>query len=49
MLTKFIIINDKGARVMVKKFGVIALLLLATVPALAAQRGVVCELFTATW
>jgi len=34
---------------MAKRFGVIALLLIAAVPTLAAQRGVVAELFTATW
>lgn len=49
MLTEFVIINDKGARIMAKKLGIIALLLLAAAPALAASRGVVCELFTATW
>jgi hypothetical protein len=34
---------------MLKRFGVIALLLLATTPLFAAQRGVVAELITATW
>jgi hypothetical protein len=34
---------------MKKTFGVIALLLVATAPLLAAERGVVAELFTASW
>jgi hypothetical protein len=33
---------------MVKRFGVIALLLLAAAPLLAADRGVVAEFFTGT-
>jgi hypothetical protein len=34
---------------MKKVFGTLALLLIATTPLLAAERGVVAELFTATW
>ena len=34
---------------MKKTFGILALLLIAATPLLAAQRGVVAELFTATW
>jgi len=33
---------------MTKTFGVIALLLMATLPTLAAERGVVAEFFTGT-
>jgi hypothetical protein len=33
---------------MLKRFGAITLLLLATVPTLAAERGVVAEFFTGT-
>jgi hypothetical protein len=34
---------------MKKVFGVLALLVVAVGPLWAAERGVVCELFTATW
>ena len=34
---------------MKKTFGMLALLLIAATPSLAAERGVVAELFTATW
>jgi hypothetical protein len=34
---------------MIKTFGVIALILIATSPLVAATRGVVAELMTATW
>jgi hypothetical protein len=34
---------------MKKTFGVIFLVLFAATPLLAAERGVVAELFTATW
>ncbi len=34
---------------MKKTFGMLALLLIVATPTLAAQRGVVAELITATW
>lgn len=32
-----------------RKFAIVALLALSATPLWAAERGVVCELFTATW